>query len=109
MAAGYSGMAEAPDSADGAQASIYYVSDEYCQDGDTVTLADADGNVIAEYAFAHGFNCVVLSSPELTVGESYTLTMGDLEPVTIELTDTVYSNRGGMMGFFGSGEPSGES
>ena len=114
MAAGYSGMAESPDSTDDAQPAIFYVTDDYAADGETVTLTDAAGNTILEYSFAHSFNCVILSSPELTVGETYTLTIGG-EAYEIELTDTIFSNHshggpGGMGGFGGgrggSGEPS---
>ncbi len=112
IATGYSGMAEAPDAAENAQPSIYYAADEYASDGAAVTLKDAAGNVIAEGSFAHSFNCVVISSPDLAVGETYTLTMDDAE-YTIELTDTNYSNRarGGMGGFPGGGsrEASGEA
>ena len=50
------------------------------------------------------FNCVVLSSPELVVGETYTLIMGDHE-AEITLESTSYSNRSGGFGFgFGGGD-----
>lgn len=105
MAAGYSGMMESPEAADNAQPAIYYTQSEYCPDGASVTLTDADGNVICEYAFAHSFNCVVITSPDIQVGQTYTLTMGD-NSVSIEMTDTITSNRmrGGPGG---SGEPGG--
>lgn len=108
MAGGYSGMAEAPDNAADAQPSIYYVLDSYAEDGALCTLTDADGNVILAFSFVHSYNCVVLSSPELTVGETYTLTVGD-QTAIIELTDTIFSNRtrGGMGGF--PGMPGGSS
>ncbi len=111
MAGGYSGMAEAPDDTDGAQPAIYYVLSDYAEDGDLCTLTDANGTVLLSFQFVHGYNCVVLSSPELTVGETYTLTAGD-ETAEIELTGTVFSNRtrGGMGGFPGMpGGASGES
>ena len=116
LAAGYAGMAEVPDATDGSQPFIYCVISDYCEDGDTVKLLDADGNVVCEYAFTHGFNCVILSSPELVVGETYTLVMGAYE-TTVELTGTSWSNRsmGGMMGGMmggrreASGEASGET
>ncbi|MGM9613929.1 MAG: carbohydrate-binding domain-containing protein [Oscillospiraceae bacterium] len=103
MAAGYSGMMESPEAADNAQPAIYYTQSEYCPDGTSVTLTDADGNLICEYAFAHSFNCVVITSPDIQVGQTYTLTMGD-NIVSIEMTDTITSNRmrGGPGG---SGEP----
>ena len=106
MAAGYSGMAEAPDSSDDAQGFIYYVSDTYCADGDLVRLTDARGNVIAERSFSHSFNCVVISSPLLQENGSYILTMGGTE-IPIELNGSSYSNRG-RGGFGGPGMPSGD-
>lgn len=99
MAAGYSGMAEAPDESDASQPSIYYAQSEYCLDGATVTLTDAEGHVLCEASFAHSFNCVILSTPELTVGQTYTLSMGGSD-VEIEMTGTNFSNRTrGGMGF----------
>lgn len=103
MAGGYSSMAEAPDSTDGVQPSIYYTLDSYAEAGAAVTLTDADGAVAARYAFANSFDCVVISAPALTVGGTYTLSVEGLDDVTIELTDTNYSNR--SMG--GSGEMGG--
>ena len=108
MAAGYSGMAEAPDSGEDSQGSIFYVQDSYCEDGAAAVLADADGNTIAEHSFAHSFNCIVISSPDIAAGNTYTLTIGDTA-VTIEMTENSYSNRsfGGMGG--PSREASGEA
>ena len=107
MAGGYSGMLESPKSAENAQCTIYYRADSYLADGDTVTLLDADGNVLLEYSFAHAFNAVILSSPDLAVGQTYTLMLGD-QSVEIEMTDTIFSNRSSRGGFGGSREMSGE-
>ena len=99
MAAGSSGMAESPDVTDESQPSILYVRQNgSCAAGDTVTLSDADGNVLLTSSFAKSFNCIVLSSPDLEVGQTYTLVMGDHE-TTITLSDTTYSNRTGGFGF----------
>ena len=99
MAAGSSGMAESPDVTENSQPSILYVRENgSCAAGDTVTLMDADGNVLLSSSFAKSFNCVVLSSPEMEVGQTYTLVMGDHE-TTITLSETTYSNRTGGFGF----------
>ena len=99
MAAGSSGMAEAPAVTDGSQPAILYVRQNgSCAAGDTVTLTDADGRVLLTSSFAKSFNCVVLSSPDLAVGQTYTLVMGDHE-AEITLASTVYSNRSGGFGF----------
>ena len=99
MAAGSSGMAESPSVTSGSQPSILYVrSNGSCAAGDTVTLMDADGNVLLTSSFGKSFNCVVLSCPEMEVGQTYTLVMGNHE-TTITLSDTTYSNRTGGFGF----------
>ena len=109
MAGGYSGMAEAPDTEDDSQPSIYYVFADYADDGALCTLKDADGNILLSYSFVHGYNCVVLSSPDLAVGETYTLSVGD-QQADIELTGVSFSNRTrGGFGGFGSREASGEA
>jgi uncharacterized membrane protein YgcG len=111
MAAGYSGMAESPDVEDNSQCSIYYQLDDYAEDGETAVLTDANGNVLVQYSFVHGYNVVIVSSPDLEVGQTYTLTVGD-QSYEIELTSTSYSNRsfgfGGGPGGGGFGGGSGE-
>ena len=102
-AAGYSGMMESPSFADGAQLSIYYSGRAYYPDGTAVTLADESGNVLCRYSFAHSFNCIVISSPLLEAGKTYTLTAGG-DAVQLEMTETGYSSRGaGRMGSPGPG------
>lgn len=93
MAAGYSGMFESPDTTEDSQASIYYVLDDYVPDGALTTLKAADGTVLAEYTFNHSYNAVLLSTPEMAAGETYTLTV-DGETETIEMTSAQYSSRG---------------
>lgn len=104
MAAGYSAMVETPEESADSQASIFYAQSEYAPDNAVVTLKDATGRVLAEYAFAHSFNCVMISTPEMAQGETYTLTIDGLDTV-IEMTTAVYSNRGGSgeMGGMGPG------
>ena len=41
------------------------------------------------------FSSVLLSSPELETGSTYTLTVGD-ETYSIELTETIYGSGSGM-------------
>ena len=95
MAAGYSGMFESPDTTDASQGSIYYIqSGSYAPDNAVTTLTDANGNVLAEYAFANSYNGVLISTPEIAAGETYTLTIDGAETV-IEMTAAQYSNRGG--------------
>ena len=45
--------------------------------GTQITLTDASGNVVVSHAPALSFGVVILSSPEVVKGESYTITVGD--------------------------------
>lgn len=66
--------------------------------GTGITLTDASGNVCVTAVSEKSYSSVVISSPELEVGQTYTLTAGEVTE-TIELTDTVYgSGMGGMPG-----------
>lgn len=94
MAAGYSGMFESPDIAENSQSSIYYIQSAYAPDNAVTTLTDANGNVLAEYAFAHSYNGVLISTPEMAAGQTYTLTIDGVDTL-IEMTTAQYSNRGG--------------
>jgi len=107
MAGSYSGMAEAPDTTSDSQPSIFYAFSDYTEDGELCKLTDGDGNVVLAYSFAHGYNCVILSSPELVAGGTYTLTAGDMQ-TDIEMTSVSFSNRT-RGGFGGSREPSAET
>ena len=56
-------------------------------------LSDSSGNVLVEFQLdlpEKKYNSVVVSCPELTVGETYTMTCGD-ETVQIELSDPITS------------------
>lgn len=46
--------------------------------GTQITLADKDGNTILSCAPALSFNVIILSSPDVQKGETYTLTVGSL-------------------------------
>jgi hypothetical protein len=109
IACGASGMAQNFDTSS-TQCSLMYTLSQTLEAGTTVTLSDGDGNVLLEDTMEKSFNSVVISTPELTVGETYTLTCGDTS-VEIELTDTITSSGasgfGGMGGGFGGGDMGG--
>ena len=44
--------------------------------GTTITLQDADGNTVISYAPELQFSLVILSSPHIVSGETYTITVG---------------------------------
>lgn len=136
IAAGSSGMAQAPGS-DSTQLALSVTLTEAQEAGTVVNLTDKDGNLIISYAPAKRFQNIVISSPLLKTGETYTLysgatgsetrTNGVAESVdtlgsmlcTVTLSNTVTTissdgsaitgGMGGMGGKGGMGRPNGET
>ncbi|MDD3347821.1 carbohydrate-binding domain-containing protein [Oscillibacter sp.] len=65
----------------------------------TITLKDADGNILATCTPSKEFQSVVISAPEVKSSGTYTLTVGS-EEQTIEMTDIIYGT-GSQMGGVG--------
>lgn len=101
IAAGYSGMAQ-NFGTDSTQGSILLT----CQSASTETIrvTDASGSVLAEFAPAKAYTCVVVSTPALKQGGTYTVTMGG-ESTDVTLESLIYGT-GGMGGGMG-GQPGG--
>ena len=75
--------------------------------GTTVTLTDADGNVIAEITPELDFTTVYISTEDMDPSGTYTLSAGSYSE-TLQLTDGVYSSMsGGGSGMRGGQERSG--
>ena len=79
--------------------------DETASGGDTVTITDASGNVLASYTPVRSYQNIILSCPELQVGETYTVTAGS-QSVAVEQSDTVVGESSGMGGM---GAPGGNN
>jgi len=77
IAAGSSGMAQAP-SETSTQGSIamYYTLAQ--QAGTVVTLKDSKGNELVSFKPEKDFQSVVISTPDITIGSSYTHSTGDI-------------------------------
>lgn len=104
VAVGASGMAQNFSSA--TQGSIL-VSTQSMLTGD-VSISDNSGNEILSYTFDKQYNCVVISSPELKEGETYTVTMGsDTQEVTLDSLVYGSAGMGGMGGMFNGGRGNG--
>ena len=80
-----------------------------CQAGDEVWLTDSQGNVLLSYTAESSFNSVVISCPQLKLGETYTVTAGG-NTTRITLDSLIYGSGfggfggpGGMGGFNGPG------
>ena len=88
IAAGSSAMAESFSSSS-TQASIMYTYSAGAENNTLVTLEDADGNTILSWEVPNSFSLINLSSPDMTVGNTYTLTIGDTEEsITLEDVNT---------------------
>lgn len=66
--------------------------------GETITITDSQGNVLYTGVTVKSANSVVFSSPDLTVGETYTLTIGSTS-ATVTQSSTVVGNSNGFRGF----------
>lgn len=81
----------------------------YCEKAhdanDKITVSDFSGNTVLEYAPPGSFGAVLISSPELEIGETYTVTIGD-ETHEVELNEQTVTvgTRANSTGF-GHGGP----
>lgn len=67
--------------------------------GDTITLKDSDGNILASFTPAKAYGCVVISAPGVVQGGTYTVTAGS-NSTTVTMESLIY---GSGMGGFGGG------
>ena len=66
--------------------------------GTTLTLRDSDGNVLLSYEVPYAFTSVNISCPEMKLGETYTISVGETEEtVTLEATTTTLGEAGTSM------------
>lgn len=100
IAAGSSGMAQTFGSS--STQGVITVTTSSCPAGSTVALTDSSGTVLVSWQPDKAFDCVVLSCPDIQVGETYTLTAGDT--VTEIVMDSLsYGSAAAMGGGFGGG------
>lgn len=89
------------------QPSILYTYSAGAEAGTTVALEDTDGNVILSYTAPCAFSCVNLSCPEMELGGTYLIIIGDnVEEITLEEVSASYGDAqsggfGGPMNFGG--------
>lgn len=103
IAAGYSGMAQ-NFGTDSTQGSILLTSRSTSTE--TIRVTDASGSVLAEFAPAKAYSCVIVSTPALRQGDTYTVIMGG-ESTDVTLESLIYGT-GGMGGGMG-GQPGGSN
>lgn len=100
IACGSSGMVEEI-SEQSTQCSIMYNLSESVTAGQTVALRDAEGSTLLTWEVPNSFSSVTLSCPEMTIGETYTIQLGDSqEDVTLDsVAATLGESSSGMTGF----------
>jgi hypothetical protein len=89
--------------------------------GSVVTLKDADGNVLLSYTPEKEYTSIVISSPDIKDGESYTITVESAEnngetisETTVTMDGLIYGSGmngfgGGRGGFGGAKEENGDN
>lgn len=97
IAAGSSGMLELP-STTSTQNSICIVFSSTPSAGTEFALKDTSGNTILTYTPSKQYASIVISSPNIKTGESYTAYTDGTEVATITINSTVtsYGTNGGM-------------
>ena len=86
------GMAEGFDESS-TQCSILYNISSGAAAGTTVSLEDSQGNVLLSYEAPNSFSSVTLSTPEMKLGESYLVVIGDkVEQITLDETSASYGD-----------------
>ena len=104
---GYS-MAEAPEETS-EQVSIMYTISSGIEAGETISVLDSDGNTVLTGVVPCSFSCAILSSPELQIGNTYTIVIGeDSEEITIDEISAAFGDAqstmfGGSMNWGGFG------
>jgi hypothetical protein len=97
IACGSSQMAEGFGSSS-TQCSVLYNLQTGAEAGTTLTLRDSDGNVLMSYEVPNAFTSVNISCPEMELGETYTIYVGETEEtVTLEEITTTSGAAGGSM------------
>ena len=104
-ASGYSGMAQNFGS-DSTQGSIMVTFDNALTEASEmeITLTDESGKTLLSYTPGKSYDCVVLSCPELAVGNTYTVSAGE-QSTEVTLDSLIYGETKGMGGPGGMGKP----
>lgn len=105
VAAGMSGMAQNFGSSSTQGSILLNVSS---RSSGAVTVKDSSGSVIISFTPEKEYNSVVISSPDIKKGETYTVTAAG-ESQTVEMSDIIYSSAGSATGNPGPGGGQGQT
>ena len=98
IATGMSGMAQNFGSSSTQGSMLVTVSNQSA--GSTVTLKDSSGKTIATFTPAKAYNSVLVSTPDVKKGSSYTLVTGSTE-TSVTMDSLIYGGGNGMGGGMG--------
>lgn len=100
IAAGSSGMAE--NFGDSSTQGVMMVTMNSQAAGSAVSLSDSSGNELVSWTPEKEYTSVIISCPEITTGQEYTLTTGS-DTTQITMDSIVYGSGSGMGGNPGNG------
>ena len=100
IAAGSSGMAE--NFGDSSTQGVMMVTVNSQAAGSAVSLSDSSGNELVSWTPEKEYTSVIISCPEITTGQEYTLTTGS-DTTQITMNSIVYGSGSGMGGNPGNG------
>ena len=95
-------MAESFDTSS-TQASILYNTSATAEAGTTLAIKDAAGNIVLSWDVPCSFSSALISCPEMEVGGTYTVVVGD-SAEEIELSEVSASYGNGQSGMQGGGQ-----
>lgn len=102
IACGGSAMAESFDESS-TQGSIFYTMSTVAA-GTNLTVKDSTGNVLLTWDVPASYSAVTVSCPEMTVGETYQVMVGDtVQEVTLDSTAVTVGSAAGGFGGMGGG------
>ena len=104
IAAGMSGMAQNFGSGSTQASMLVSVSGT---SGSTITLKDSSGKALASYAPEKDYNCIVISTPDVKKGSTYTVDTGSSSASVTMDSHIVGGNQGGMQGGMPGGNQGG--
>ena len=103
IAAGMSGMAQNFGGSSTQGAMMVNVDNQ--SGGSAIVLKDSSGKTLASFTPEKNYNCVVISTPDVKKGASYTVTTGSVN-TNVQMDSLIYGS-GGEMGGMGGGRMGG--
>lgn len=104
IAAGMSGMAQNFGSSSTQGAMMVNVENQ--QGGSEITLKSSSGKTLASFTPEKAYNNIVISTPDVKKGSTYTVTAGSAS-TSVQMDSLIYGSGGGMGGFGGRGQMNG--